>query len=183
MDLEQTYKNIISDLQQGKRGLIKLEDSLIQALIDRWEKGLTREKLHQTLCILDHSTNYSLDFTEYLVSELKNEPDSESLIFLLGAAQKHIITAAAMDGFPPNSDFMMTLKELLNSKATDNPEVLEWFLRTIEQTGMKSILFKEAVLKKKPGLGAMFNQHKKACKEIIELLERRWAPIKGGPLG
>lgn len=183
MNIEQRYQMIIENLRQGKRALVKLQDSEHSALFQAWEEGLNIEQLHKLLCILDHSIDYDLQFEPLICDELAKKPNEETLIFLLGVAQKHIISAAAKDGHPPSGRFMQCLKDAFNSSDTNNPEVFEWLLRTVEQTGMKSILFKEVILKKKPGFSSHFNQHKKACREIIELLERRWAPLSGGPLG
>ena len=183
MELSVVYSNIIEDLRAGKRALIKLSPEQKLGLTRLWKAGLNRDDLHKVLCILDHSVDCCLDFSPFLCSELKKEIDSETLIFLLGAAQKHVIEAAAKDGFPPSGEFMSAVKNLLNSPHVKDPETFEWLLRTIEQTGMKSIFFKNDILKNKPGLGSLINSHKKASKEIIELLERRWAPLKGGPLG
>ncbi len=183
MDYQKLYEDIISDLKSGKRALIRLNPDQIEGLKQVWEKGLTKEELHKILCILDHSMDANLEFSSYICRELKEVADSETLIYLLGASSKHIIEAAAKDGFPPSGEFMTAIKNILESPLAKEPENLEWLLRTIEQTGMKSILFKGSILKLKPGMGSLFNQHKKASKEIIELLEKRWAPIKGGPLG
>lgn len=183
MNLSEVYSNIIEDLRAGKRALMKLTPEQKVGLTTLWKGGLEREDLHKVLCILDHSVESCLEFSPFLCAELKKEVDSETLIFLLGAAQKHVIEAAAKDGFPPSGDFMTAVKNLLSSSHVKDPETFEWLLRTIEQTGMKSIFFKEAILKNKPGLGSLVNSHKKASKQIIELLERRWAPLKGGPLG
>jgi hypothetical protein len=40
--------------------------------------------------------------------------------------------------------------------------------------GNQSIKFKEAVLKKRPSFFSIFNAHKRAALEIIEMLKRRW---------
>lgn len=183
MDIDKKYDSIIENLKNGNRALIKLEPQEIDELLAFWSAGVNQEELQKILCILDHTINYTTKFEELINSEIAKTSNPEILIFLLGAAQKHIISASAMDGFPPSGKFMIQIKSILDSPTSDDPEVLEWLLRTVEQTGMKSILFKEVILKKKPGFSAHFNQHKKACKEIIELLERRWAPLKGGPLG
>jgi hypothetical protein len=183
MDLEKKYSSIIENLKSVNRALIKLEPHEIDEILKVWNAGVEQDQLQKILCIVDHTTNYTTKFEDLICSEISNNKNSETLIFLLGAAQKHIISASAKEGFPPSSKFMSLLKEIFNSSISDQPEVLEWLLRTVEQTGMKSILFKEIILKKKPGFSSHFNQHKKACKEIIELLERRWAPLQGSPLG
>ncbi|MFT6070494.1 MAG: hypothetical protein ACJAT2_003176 [Bacteriovoracaceae bacterium] len=179
MNIEKLYDEIIDDLKQGKRGLRKLTASQIEGLINNWN----RDQLKLILCILDHSIEDLVCFDEPLIKAILEETEPELLIFLLGAAQKHSIAARAKDGFPPSSDFLNALKYVLASPLIKNPEVLEWTLRTIEQLGMKSILFKKQILELKPGLGSLFNQHKKSSRQLIEHLEKRWAPLKGGPLG
>jgi len=183
MEYQKLYEDIINDLKSGKRALIRLNPDQIGGLKKALDDGLVTEELHKVLCILDHSIESNLEFSSYICRELKKVEDSKTLIYLLGASSKHVIEAAAKDGFPPSGEFMSAIKNILESPLAKEPENLEWLLRTIEQTGMKSIFFKGSILKLKPGMGSLFNQHKKASKEIIELLEKRWAPIKGGPLG
>lgn len=183
MNITELYQTIISDLKKDKRALVSIRASQTQELLSSWEKGLGPGQLNQLLCILDHMTTGSILFAPLIEQELEKESDHDTLIYLLGASQKHIIEAAAKTGSPPRGSFMTILKELLSSPASKDPEVFEWLLRTIEQTGMKSIFFKAEILKRRPRVGHIFNQHKRSCKEIIELLERRWAPISGGPLG
>lgn len=183
MDLNSIYTNIIEDLKAGKRALIRLDESQLLEMESFWKEGLSGENLHQMLCILDHSIDVSTRFSPYISESLQTVSDKDTVIFLLGAAQKHVIAAAAKDGFPPPGEFMMAVQKILEGPLVKDPETFEWILRTIEQMGMKSIMFKKLILKNKPGLGSLFNQHKKACRDIIELLERRWAPIQGGPLG
>ncbi len=179
MNVENLYNDIIIELKQGKRGLRKLSPSEVEGLINNWN----RDQLKLILCILDHSIEDLVCFDEPIIKSIHEETDPELLIFLLGAAQKHSIAARAKDGFPPSSDFLNALKFILASPHIKNPEVLEWTLRTIEQLGMKSILFKKQILSLRPGLGSLFNQHKKSSRQLIEHLEKRWAPLKGGPLG
>lgn len=179
MNIESLYDEIIDELKLGGRGLRKLSKDQIDLLIESWN----RDQLKLILCILDHSIENLACFDEPIIKSIHEETDPELLIFLLGAAQKHSIAARANDGFPPSSDFMNAIRYLLNSPHIKNPEVLEWTLRILEQMGMKSILFKKEIINLRPGLGSLFNQHKKSCKQLIELLEKRWAPLKGGPLG
>jgi methionine synthase II (cobalamin-independent) len=183
VEIEKVYNNIIEELKAGKRALIKLDSDQISELENLWKSRLEKDSLHQLLCILDHSIDTSTTFSPHISKELIKENDRDTIIFLLGAAQKHVIAAHAKDGFPPPADFIEALNKIFESKHIQDPETFEWILRTVEQMGMKSILFKKVILKNKPGLGSLFNQHKKACKDIIELLERRWAPLQGGPLG
>jgi hypothetical protein len=179
MNIESLYNEIIEELKRGGRGLRKLSPDQIEGLIKNWN----RDQLKLILCILDHSIENLACFDESIIKSLHEETEPELLIFLLGAAQKHSIAARAYDGFPPSSDFIKAIKYLLNSPHINKPEVLEWTLRIIEQMGMKSILFKKEIIKLRPGLGSLFNQHKKSSKQLIELLEKRWAPLKGGPFG
>jgi hypothetical protein len=179
MNIESLYNEIISDLKQGKRGLRHLSQGEVDGLIKNWNI----EQLKLILCILDHSIESYACFDEPLIKSLYEQSDPELLVFLLGAAQKHSIAARAKDGFPPSSEFLKVIRHLLESPHIKNPEVLEWVLRTIEQMGMKSILFKKEIIKLRPGLSSLFNQHKKSSQQLIDLLEKRWAPLKGGPLG
>ena len=57
-----------------------------------------------------------------------------------------------------------------------DPEVVEWTLRTIESLGHQSIMLKEDVLKARPGITALFNKHKKNSQDLVDFLIKRWSP-------
>ena len=102
----------------------------------------------------------------------------ELIIYLLSVSRKHLIEKKFLEGNPIPKNFIKSLENLLEHYENINPEVIEWTLRTIEQLGNQSLKLRETVLKIKPSWGSLFNQHKKSSKQIIELLEKRWAPFK-----
>ncbi len=177
MDFQELYQNILKDLEQDIRPQVKLLKNDISELVVLWEALLSnwnKEKeseLKKILCIADHSQTLSREFTGPIIQTLNLSLPSELIIYTLASAQKHIITKCALDGVPLPSDFVDVLKKLLDSK---DPEIFEWVLRLIESMGNQSLKFKEAVLKKRPSFFSIFNAHKRAANEIIEMLKRRW---------
>lgn len=174
MNIEEKFNQIISDLQANKRPQIKLSDADLDSLATAWDKILENQEwnaLFQILCILDNTITLSPKFFTQINKTLTQCPDEQTVVLTLGAARKHIIDECHKRGERVNMEFLNTLKSLL---AHENAEVLEWTLRLIEALGSQSIILKEDVLASKPGFMAIFNEHKKAAKQIIELLEKKW---------
>lgn len=175
--LERHYLEIIDKLKKDQRPLIVLDADLIAELQERWSRALETKDLlsmQKVLCLLDNSQTYSNAFQQHFITTLNQIEDKETLIYLLGAASKHMITEAQRKGDPINGEWTMSLEKLL---ATPDYELLEWALRTLDQYGPQSIRFKEAILKRKPGRFAVFNEHKKNCRELIMMFERRWSDL------
>jgi len=174
MNIEAVFKQIIADLQANKRPQIKLSEDDLAHLAQAWEEVNNTKNwsdLFQILCILDNTVTLSSIFQKVILTTLKECHDSETLVLVLGAARKHIIEESHKRSERIKIDFLNALKDLLQSK---DPEVLEWTLRLIESLGSQAIFLKEDVIAAKPGFMAIFNEHKKAAKQIIELLEKKW---------
>lgn len=178
--VEAVYQEVIAKLKNDQRPLIKLDADLEAELQRNWKEGLDQndyQKIQKVLCLLDNTQNTSGAFEELFVRSLEELIQSDQIICVLGASSKHMITHAQKNALPINHRYTQVLLTLLH---TDNPEVLEWVLRTVEQYGAQSIRFREEILKHKPSFLAFLNTHKKNAKEIIELLEKRWeALVKG----
>ena len=174
MDIDAVFNNIITELKDGKRPLVKLSEADLKHLSEKWSSiNNTKnwDELFKILCILDNTTSLSSLFTEEINRTLTESKDAQTLVLVLGVARKHIIDESHKRGERIKMDFINVLKSFLGH---DNPEVLEWTLRLIEGLGSQSIILKNDVLNAKPGFMAIFNEHKKAAKQIIELLEKRW---------
>lgn len=174
LDINKIFNEIIESLKKGERPLLKFEENEIEEINSEFKNIVHQKKwseLFPILCILDNCQTLSDAFTEAINGVLANCDDQEILVLTLGVSRKHIIEFNHKKGNRVPFDFIKSLKEKLSHQ---DPEVLEWTLRLIESLGSQSIILKEDVLKNKPGIGAIFNQHKKASKQIIELLEKRW---------
>lgn len=160
--------------------MIKIDQDLEEELHKNWSKALEEGNHHEikkVLCLLDNAQNTSGAFDELFSQSLEEIEDPEMIVLLLGSSSKHLIVHAQKDARAINPRFTQALISHLSSQ---NPEVLEWVLRTIEQYGAQSIRFKKEILKAKPGILAFMNPHKKNAKQIIELLEKRWNELLRG---
>jgi len=89
------------------------------------------------------------------------------------ATQQRQEEARFQKGLRLEFEFLETLKPLLRHR---DPEVVEWTLRLIEGCGPQGIYFLREFDTIKPPPWKWFNSHQRAVREIIALLERRWAP-------
>ncbi|MFG1505864.1 hypothetical protein [Halobacteriovorax sp. ZH5_bin.2] len=174
IDIDEQFRAVIADLQAGKRPnctYTKEDFSLFKARFEELNREENWEALIPLLCLLDNTITLDHIIYPEIMNCLALCHDPEVLTLCLGVARKQIIDEFHKRGERLPFEFLETLEKLVGHQ---NPEVFEWALRLIESLGSQSIYFKKAVLEAKPGFFARFNQHKKACVEIIELLEHRW---------
>lgn len=171
-DIPALYQETIESLKKGLRVQHKFTEEQFQQIKDFWEShSEDKSKTHQALCLLDFSQSTSHLFSKIIEKSFKEENDEETIVFILNVFRKHEIERSQKTGDRINGDLLMSLKELLlRSKG----ETLEWTLRTIEELGHQSIFFKNEILSRKPSWFSCYNEHNKASRQIIELLERRW---------
>lgn len=172
MNLEATYKKILSEIELGHRGLVRLSSDELEELNDLLEK---QTNLEQVLCVVEHSSSLYNKFEKNILKALNSPLADNLIIFALNCARKHIIEARFQKGQRLEFDFLETLKKLIHHK---NPEVVEWTLRLIEGCGNQGIYFLKEFDKIKPPPWKWFNSHQRAVREIITLLERRWSPLE-----
>lgn len=176
---QRIYFDTIEKLKSGQRPQIKLTPELLMELKAEWEQAIEsnlngareNETIKKILCILDNSQNTTSELNEQFIKTFKQVKDSELLVYLLSASQKHVIADALKSGKMISMDFFDILKTLLQNK---NPEIKEWTLRTIESMGPLSMRLRQEVLKAKPGLMKFFNQHQKTSAELVDFLEKEW---------
>jgi hypothetical protein len=176
MNLDQEFNAVIEKLRNDERPLLKYSEEQFSELNLHWSNLLEKKnynELYKVFCILDNTQNYNDIFTENIYETFNRCKDSQTIIYNLSAASKHIIAYNQKKGNRAPHDFVIKLKELLSHK---DPEVLEWTLRTIEQLGSQAIFLKDDIMNSRPGILAIFDKHKKASKQIIEMLEKRWSP-------
>lgn len=173
MNIEDRYQQIIEKLKLGHRFLEPLANENLQFLESEMLKSLETEdwsSLEKILCVLDHTVTNSPALKNSIIKVLDCNND-ESIIYGLNVAKKHVIEGNFKLGKRLEFDFMETLIKLLKHS---NPEVVEWTVRTMEECGSQGIFFKKDLVALKPK-GIIFNKHKKATKQIIEMLEKRWS--------
>jgi len=174
LDIDALYEKVLNELKMGKRPLLNLSiDELIE-LAMAWEELIEKketEKLLPILCILDHTKSSHADLHAPLIKTLQESNHNDILVFTLSASLKVVIEECERQGKRIPFDFIKSLETPLNS---NHPEVLEWSLRVVDALGHQSIILKELILQKKPGILSVFNQHKKNSRQIIEYLEKRW---------
>lgn len=176
MNIDELYSDTIDKLKANIRPHIKLTPELISVLKTQWQTAIEaatidENALKKILCILDNAQNITSELNEQFILTFEKVKNHELLIYALAASQKHVIAESLRSGNMISSTYFEHLKRLLK---TDNPEVLEWTLRTIESLGPMSLRLKNEVRAVKPGFLKLFNTHQKSASQIIELLEKQW---------
>jgi len=161
-------------MELGHRALIRFNKDELQYLFESLKTSNTLE-LEKILCLINQSAQADLIFESELLVLLRQELPHKLIIFTLNASRKHIISARFQKGMRLDFAFLEILKEKLFSP---HPEIVEWTLRTIEECGPQGVYFLSEFAKIKPPPWKWFNQHQRAVREILELLERRWRPIE-----
>lgn len=171
MDFKAKYLEIIEQLKKDIRPRMELSPDEVAELCNLWGQGLSEEELKQVLCILDHTKNLHGEFAPLIIKTLESDYSPEILIYTLGSSQRHIIAKCGMDGERVPKEFVEALRKLLKH---NDAEVLEWDLRIIEQIGSRGLILKNDVINAKPNFMGALNPHKKAARQIISMLEKRW---------
>jgi len=167
MDIEARYQQIIEQIAQGHRALVRFDSKELEQLVELLEQNPSR----QVLCLVEHSAGLHPPFEMGLLKFLTTSNDTELLIFALNCARRHIIQSRQQRGIRLSYEFLESLKHLLHSRS---PELVEWTLRTIEECSNQGVYFLREFDKLKPPPWKWFNRHHRATRELIELLERRW---------
>lgn len=176
IQLEEIYTKILSEIEQGHRGLVRLTSIELDFLNTELERSLDNsEKLKKVLCIVEHSATLYGPFEKNIIKVLTSPLPETHLIFALNCSRKHIIEARFSRGQRLEYEFLETLRALLYHS---NPEIVEWTLRTIEGAGNQGVYFLKEFDKIKPPLWKWFNSHQRAVVEIITLLQRRWSSVE-----
>jgi hypothetical protein len=174
--IDDIFKEIVHQLQNGKRPRLKLKPTEIEECVSYWNDSLhlksPKEKLISLLCILDHTTNSHPDIQKLYIETIKVTKDKELLVYLLSGSLKHITEHCHKNGNRVSFDYLNTLEGTINSS---EPEVVEWTLRCIEALGSQSIFFKQKVLAARPSLFKMFNKNNRSVAQLIDYLEKRWS--------
>lgn len=176
MNINDLYLDTIEKLKRDARPLILLTPELILELKTEWQKAMSKIKIDESalkkiLCILDNTQNTTSELNEQFIITFEKIRDQNLLIYTLAASQKHVIGESLRTGNMISSAYFDKLKELLKSQ---DPEVVEWTLRTIETMGPLSMRFISNVREVKFGIFKFLNKNQKSSSQIIELMEKQW---------
>lgn len=180
-EISKQYETIINDLKEGKRVHLHLKDDAIKLLQDSWQSCLDEmtpealQLLEKIICIVDHCHQFDSIWTELIIKSLqyfKNKTEyNEMIVLTLGTAHTHVILSHQRLGERIPMKFVKELEGLLE---TQDPDVLEWTLRTIEALGRQSLFLKERVLASRPGFLKRFQTKWKNSVELIKFMEDNW---------
>ena len=186
MDIQTLYLEILDQLKAGQRPRVRPSKTEIRNLREHFEgilgeNNVNPENLRPILCILYYMQNPSEEFAAPLMRaiELPNL-DDELLIYVLVAMQKHIIAIKGREGNPVPINLIESLKNLITKSS---PEVLEWCLRIAVDLGGQSVKLRSSIEPKFPTFfAALFNSHLRACRRMINELNKKWKNIPRMPL-
>ncbi|MCR9203228.1 MAG: hypothetical protein NXH75_01535 [Halobacteriovoraceae bacterium] len=170
-----TYQETLEKLKNEIRPIIQLSPDEVEICLEAWntllEQKASEREFFPLLCILDHAKTGSLKFSQPIKTTLESRTEEDLLLHTLSASHKVIIEECQRQGERIPGDFIFALKSTLDHSS---PEVVEWTLRTIEALGHQSIILKEEVIKRRPGLSSLFNKHRKASQQLVDYLIERW---------
>ncbi len=175
MNLDETYRKILNEIELGHRGLVRLSADELEELNALLETETDAHDLEKVLCVVEHSAALFNNFESNILKVLNSPIPDHLIVFALNCARKHIVEARFQKGQRLEFSFLETLQKLLHHS---NPEVVEWTLRLIEGCGNQGVYFLREFDKIKPPPWKWFNAHQRAVREIITLLERRWSPFE-----
>lgn len=185
--IEKIYNDTLQKLSNNTRVQIMLTELDLKQIVEEFQQKLNlltnieekKEMLKKYLFILSHSTHTSKITHQSLISVYKTirelKIDNDFIIFYLSAIQKQFIDHQSKSGDKIPAEIFHQLKEMLSEK---NTEVLEWTLRTIESLGPQSLFFKDEILKLKPSLLKLFNEHQTNAFMIVDLIKKNWEKLR-----
>ncbi|MCB9061658.1 MAG: hypothetical protein H6622_09070 [Halobacteriovoraceae bacterium] len=182
MLIEQAYIEIMEKLKNGERALMETNQILDLDLNQNLDKLFSLksyktseiDSFNKILCVLTYQIkgNFKLGTKVLDIAlSIENLP-FETAIYCLNTLSKHVIEYCQLKGNKYPTELYEVLKKYLKS---ENAELLEWTLRTIDQIGMKSIVLKNEILNVRPHFFKGLNPHHKNSRAIIEMLEKRWS--------
>lgn len=176
MNIDEIYRKVIEDLSKGHRALVRYSQCDLEFLKDRLDDSrINQEMLEKVLCLVNHSALSHSPFEKSLIQLLNTDLPDHLTVFVLNCTRRHIVEARGKRGDRLPFDFLEALKKLLHSRS---PEVVEWTLRTIEECGNQGVYFLREFDKIKPPPWKWFNEHQRAVREIIRMLEERWRQLE-----
>ncbi len=114
MNLDELYQKILSEIEQGHRGLVRLTNTELNELNSVFGNSMEDSgKLEKILCIVEHSATLSQIFESNIIRVLNSKLPDTHLIFALNCSRKHIIEARFTRGQRLEYEFLETLKKLL----------------------------------------------------------------------
>ena len=171
MNIDKKYDEIVETLEKDERYLNKLAPDQLKWLADKLNNNLGTGELDKILCVVINTQTNSDQLATGLIKQFTFDHNPDSLIFLLNATRKHVITALAKKGKRPGMDYINILSTLLKHK---NHEVVEWSLRTIDELGGQGIILKKDIESIKTSIFSLGNRHKRSITGLRTMLLRKW---------
>jgi hypothetical protein len=175
--LHDLYLKTLSELKAGKRPNLALNKDQLSLCVAFFKELNMRkapvEDFLPLLALLDHSRKSHFDLQEPLIEAIETRTEPQLLTHCLSSSLKVIIAECEKKGERIPFNFLEALKTPLKN---GDPEVIEWTLRVIEQTGHQSILLKNEVTALGKSRWTFFNEHKKNINALIDFLVKRWTP-------
>ncbi len=174
MNLNASYDAAIARLKKGQRVLDKLEPNEITFLKNALTESKNHpEQLQKVLCLIENTRTLTQEFEPGLVALLNETTLSPNLIiYTLNACRKHSIDYRVKVGERISADFLKSLMHLVHHPA---PEVVEWTLRVIDECGPQGVFFYKEIKAIKPKFSWIFNKHRRATVQLIDMFHKRWA--------
>ncbi len=170
LDLKRKYAQILEAHSKEGRGLVGLSAAELAALKEQLSDSQL-ELNYQALFILAHSTSTFREMEEILLAQFSKSLPEKNSVWLLNASRKHIIQARFKDGDRLTHEYLEALKLYLYSA---HGSVKEWTLRTIEECGAQTIVFRRDLAKIKPRMWSLWKEQNRTILELIVFIERRW---------
>ena len=174
MIIERTFKDIQDKLKANHRAFVQGSDELKAEIINFLDQGnYDREKLAQIMCILERLQNpETRDFEAKLFKLLKDKTlGNDQIIFVLNAIRNISINARQRTGERLPLEFFEALRPLFKTKSM---EVMEWLLRTLEETGSQSVILKGEVENIRLKFWNIFSSHGRNVGGLINFLQNKW---------
>lgn len=174
MNLEQRYQDVVSRLQKGHRVLDKLESEEIEFLKNALlENRSNITQLEKVLCLIENTRTLTIKFEPELLELLSDfSLPKDITIYILNACRKHSISSRIKSGDRLTSEFMYGLKNLFQH---EEPEVIEWTLRVVDECGPQGVFFYKDIKELKPTFTWIFNKHRRAIVQLVDMFHKRWA--------
>jgi hypothetical protein len=181
MNISQKYQEIMQALERGDRYQKPLTIEECEIVLQKLQQtqNLSSTELDWVLCIAINTATFISNIEASLISILRTNKNNSTLVYALNCSRKQIIAAQFRQGRRLSPDFLDTLMLLIEHQ---DPEIVEWTLRTIEECGSQAIYFRAKLKTIRPSIFKLFNRHQRAILELTEYLERKWSGYeKTGP--
>lgn len=170
--IQETYKSIIKQLEEGSRPRVPNNGELINEITSSIASN--HEPSKELMCVICHLATPYPALTLPLLSLLNTNFGHETQIFVLEAIQKHVLDARMVSGDRLTPGFLKTFNEYLISAPKN---VLFFAVGIVEGCGNQAIYFRQALKNIKWGYLDAFKKEYRETITRIDELEKRWQKL------